>query len=71
MPPRAKGKKAAVGSPLLPWRGCCMKDAGVTTRVLVSWATPGTLLVLLSVGICKKGASYFCPSCKMVSFWLL
>lgn len=47
-----------------------MKDAGVITWLLISWADPDILLVLPSVGIYKKDASYFFPSCKMVSFWL-
>lgn len=47
-----------------------MKDAGVITWLLISWADPGILLVLPSVGIYEKDASYFFSSCKMVSFWL-
>lgn len=63
--------KLLLGVLPFPGAGCCMKDAGVTTWPLISWANPSTLLVLPSVGICKKAASCFFPSWKMVTFWLL
>lgn len=68
VPPRAKGKTAV---PSFPGAECCMMDAGVITWLLISWANPGTLLVLPSVGIYEKGASYFFPSCKTAYFWIL